>query len=122
LLEPHPTRSLEGESIEYEECTNSPCASGGLHMPNKQSFMNFAARVKRLRGNSVCVTFPTLSAGTSPSEGAAFPSNTKVRRTVSCPDMKRTWIISASNTTNSPVLDEKEEEEHKIEVIFQTDC
>jgi hypothetical protein len=71
-----------------------------------------------MRFNSVCGASPTLSAGTSPSEGAAFPTRASVRRANSCPDMKRSCIISTSNSANSPLLDEKEEEEHKETQVF----
>ncbi|KAF4532213.1 hypothetical protein B566_EDAN002276 [Ephemera danica] len=113
------SRMLEGVTAEFDECSDSACVSGGLHMPNKQSLLDFARRVNRLRVHSVCVPCPTLSAGASPSEGAAFPLYTKVRRTVSCPDMKRSWIFTSgnNNSANSPVLDEKEEEEPKNELV-----
>ncbi|CAB3374516.1 Hypothetical predicted protein [Cloeon dipterum] len=98
--EQHNCKTLN-ESGEYEECQyaqGSPCTSEGLHMPDSQSLLTIARRVRsqaRDRYNSLC----SASSGTSPSEGPNFPITTKMRRISSCPNMKR--------------LDEKDE--HKNE-------
>ncbi|XP_054274204.1 hamartin [Macrosteles quadrilineatus] len=95
---------------ELEECHLEACTAGkGLCMPNSNSMRDFARQVKsRLRFYSQChpdASCPGLSTGSSPSEGYCIPVNTKVRRTNSCPEMKKT----SSSLERHPV--EKVEEE-----------
>lgn len=84
---------MEGDEC-LQEQSGSPCASGGLHMPN--SVMNFTRRA-RMRYFSHCVPpvqYPISSdsnigsTGSSPGNGTSFPSG-KVRRTNSCPEMEK---------------------------------
>lgn len=85
---------MDGDEC-LQEQSGSPCASGGLHMPN--SVMNFTRRAHRMRYFSTCL--PSVhqqimsdrnigSTGSSPGNGASFPSG-KVRRTNSCPEMEK---------------------------------
>lgn len=89
--------------IDGEEClqeqSGSPCASGGLHMPN--SVMNFTRRAHhRMRYFSQCLPGSVAQAilsdttigstGSSPGEGGSFPISTRVRRANSCPEMEKT--------------------------------
>lgn len=58
MLHEHPTRGDHDHDDDYEECqqdTGSPCTTGGLHMPNSKSMLDFARQVKsRLRFYSQC--------------------------------------------------------------------
>ena len=50
-----------------------------------------------------------FSTGSSPNEGSEFPLDAKVRRTNSCPEMKKTLSVSILSVERP--LEEKEEEE-----------
>lgn len=89
---------MDGDEC-LQEQSGSPCASGGLHMPN--SVMNFTRRAHRMRYFSQCL--PSVhhqiqsdshygSTGSSPGNGTSFPS-AKVRRTNSCPEIEKTPAI-----------------------------
>ncbi|XP_019873494.1 hamartin isoform X2 [Aethina tumida] len=71
----------------------SPCAAGGLHIPNSKSMMSFAHQISRLRYYSQCNTEPERiesPTGSTPGNGGiGFPESTTVRRTNSCPNMKK---------------------------------
>ncbi|XP_050300815.1 hamartin isoform X2 [Anthonomus grandis grandis] len=77
----------------------SPCAAGGLHMPNSKSINNFKKRIRRFRKDSQCSAEPDLSdtvqmsTGSSPGNGLPIGNNSTVRRAKSCPDMKKTPYI-----------------------------
>lgn len=90
-----------------EDDRSSPCAAGGLHMPNSKSMKDFAKRVQRLRHHSQCTAesdlHDTLS-GSSPEM-----DSTKVRRANSCPEMKKSPVSSIKDNV-SRTLDETDEE------------
>lgn len=115
VLQELPARGDHDHDEDYEECqqdTGSPCTTGGLHMPNSKSMLDFARQVKsRLRFYSQCHqdSYIGLSTGSSPNEGSEFPVDAKVRRTNSCPEMKKTSSVSILSVERP--LEEKEEEE-----------
>ncbi|KAK7868191.1 hypothetical protein R5R35_003057 [Gryllus longicercus] len=104
---------------DYEECeqeTGSPCTSGGLHMPNSRSMLDFARRVHhRQRFYSQCLPesgnegVVGLSTGSSPGQGSNFPLQDKVRRANSCPEMKKGPGLPTAEVNISRPLDETEE-------------
>lgn len=105
---------LDGEEC-LQEQSGSPCASGGLHMPN--SVMDITRKVRRMRYHSQCLPsvhhHPILSdnnigsTGSSPGNAAPFPSG-KVRRTNSCPEMEKT---QGADLKVDFTVDEREESE-----------
>ncbi|KAK6627296.1 hypothetical protein RUM44_009773 [Polyplax serrata] len=85
-----------GEDIEdCQQDIGSPCNSGGLHMPNSRSMLNFHQSVHRLRYFSQCgpespanqVEDATRQNSNS-QESILLPSN-YVRRAQSCPEMEK---------------------------------
>uniref|UniRef100_A0A1B6DIZ6 Hamartin n=1 Tax=Clastoptera arizonana TaxID=38151 RepID=A0A1B6DIZ6_9HEMI len=111
VLQEIPSRIDQDPEDEYEECQlelGSPCLSGGLHMPNSKSMMDFARQIKsRHRYYSQCQS--GLSSGSSPSENSGFLVDTKVRRANSCPEIKKT--LSSSTLVLDKPLVEKEEDD-----------
>ncbi|RZC40323.1 hamartin, partial [Asbolus verrucosus] len=97
----------ETASENMEDDRSSPCAAGGLHMPNSRSMKDFAKRVQRLRHHSQCTAesdhHETLS-GSSPEMDSG-----KVRRANSCPEMKKSPVSSIKDNV-SRTLDETDEE------------
>lgn len=90
---------------EYGECVEAGevggCNEGGLHMPDPRSIIQFARQVNRLRFHSQCQPDTFLlaqigvSSGSSPRDGATFLDQ-KVRRAVSCPEMKKDTSFSGA--------------------------
>lgn len=98
------------DSLDFndEQEHGSPCTEGGLHMPNSASMTNFAKNMRRLRYHSQCNPEPEKSkTSTGSSPGTTFQSNT-VRRANSCPEIKKSPILSKENKTKP--LDETDEE------------
>ncbi|XP_075228593.1 tuberous sclerosis 1 protein hamartin isoform X1 [Lycorma delicatula] len=117
------------EEVEcYDECQQeigSPCTSGGLHMPNSQSMRDFARRVNRLRYYSYTCqgSEPPIvmtSTGSSLSEGSSFPADAKVRRAISCPEMKKS--VSVLSAGDRLPLDENEEDETHLVPMARIEC
>ncbi|XP_060535655.1 hamartin isoform X2 [Cylas formicarius] len=74
----------------------SPCAAGGLHMPNSKSMNSFKRRIRRFRYHSQCnpdLDRIEISSSSSPGNGLNFPGNTIVRRANSCPEMEKSQVV-----------------------------
>ncbi|XP_019761894.1 hamartin isoform X3 [Dendroctonus ponderosae] len=99
----------DGEEVEQ----GSPCAVGGLHMPNSKSIDNFKKRIRRYRYHSQCNTEPDrveTSTGSSPGNGISFATtNLTVRRANSCPDMKKSPHVPAKGNKSRPFYETDEE-------------
>lgn len=100
---------------EYDDCEQehgSPCTSGGLHMPNSHSLQAFASRVKRLRYYSQCAPETTRADprnGPDSTCSPSLPSNIKVRRANSCPEMKKNFPNAISSEITKGPFDESDE-------------
>ncbi|KAK7573363.1 hypothetical protein V9T40_010554 [Parthenolecanium corni] len=93
---------FEGCVIENSE---SPCSSGGLHMPDSRSLHNFVKEIRRIRHHSQCHSESgNFSTGTSPQDIPGSFNDAKVRRTHSCPEIKKNSpsTIFASTSLNKP--------------------
>ncbi|CAH0547663.1 unnamed protein product [Brassicogethes aeneus] len=92
----------------------SPCAAGGLHIPNSKSMIVFANQIKRLRHHSQCSNMEAdrneSTTGSSPGNGTAFPDNATVRRTNSCPDMKKSPAAPQAKESLDNTLVETDED------------
>lgn len=99
--------ALDDEPTGLNECSNTTCPSGGLHMVDHKSMVAFAKRVNRLRYHSHCISGSDYNASLGPSPGTS-PSSTSsttghfngrsrfMQRSLSCPDIKK------------PAVDDKE--------------
>lgn len=110
---------------EYDLEHGSPCAKGGLHMPNSKSMNEFAKRV-RLRYHSQCAPeFERTDDSSSQNNGKKLfavvvrsinnryfkgsSTNAKVRRANSCPEMKKVPCNSTKDSANKQLGVTREE-------------
>lgn len=93
-----------------DQCSTTTCPSGGLHMADHKSMVAFANRVKRLRYHSYCISGSDYntslgpSPGTSPSStssGAISARSRYMKRSMSCPDIKKPVIDDKDINTQS---------------------
>lgn len=94
----------------------SPCAQGGLHMPNSQSMHEFKKLINRMRYHSQCG--PDLDRNETSSASSGL-SSLKVRRANSCPEMKKIPCAPVKESNTKP-LDPTNEEgnENQPETIL----
>ncbi|XP_065217952.1 hamartin isoform X2 [Planococcus citri] len=103
---------------EFDPCalekSGSPCSSGGLHMPDQKLMGNFALYMQHMRHrqHSQCTSdSERFSPSNSPQDRVNYFKNSKVRRTNSCPEMKKDSPNSTTLSSDSPVLEERDENE-----------
>ncbi|KAL0280269.1 UNVERIFIED_CONTAM: hypothetical protein PYX00_001611 [Menopon gallinae] len=89
----HPPHEEELEDCQQD--IGSPCNSGGLHMPNSRSMLNFQQSVHRLRyysqcgSDSQCNQVDETNLSLSEPKASMFASSLQVRRAHSCPEIKK---------------------------------
>ncbi|GJQ87097.1 putative hamartin protein [Trypoxylus dichotomus] len=112
----HEIEGFRGNEDDVDNCEQehgSPCTEGGLHMPNSVSMNNITLRLRRLRFHSQCADDTEKferSTGSSPGNAISFPNNISVRRAYSCPEMKKSPIISGKDNINAKALLETDED------------
>ncbi|XP_022905445.1 hamartin [Onthophagus taurus] len=105
-------RADENLDNNCEQEHGSPCTEGGLHMPNSKSINDFTKRIQRLRYSSQCADDAEkyeLSTGSSPGNAVSYPNN-QVRRTNSCPEMKKSPVVPANKDNINKTLIETDED------------
>lgn len=110
------TRFSSGNDDDVDNCEQehgSPCTEGGLHMPNSKSINDLTIRIRRLRYHSQCADDSEKyerSTGSSPGNAMSYPSNISVRRANSCPEMKKSPVVSGKDNMNDKTLLETDED------------
>lgn len=104
-----------GNDDDVDNCEQehgSPCTEGGLHMPNSKSINDLTIRIRRLRYHSQCADDDKYerSTGSSPGNAISYPNNISVRRANSCPEMKKSPIVSGKDSMNDKTLLETDED------------
>ncbi|KAI4469373.1 hamartin [Holotrichia oblita] len=112
----HEVEGFRGNDDDVDNCEQehgSPCTEGGLHMPNSKSINDLTIRIRRLRYHSQCADDSDKyerSTGSSPGNAISYPNNISVRRANSCPEMKKSPVVSGKDNMNDKTLLETDED------------
>lgn len=103
----------------------SPCSRGGLHMPDTSSIMWFKTHRKpRPRYQTECTIPTSQSLGLTSPRDVYPPVESRVRRAMSCPEMKKSGGGSMTGSVGSagPPLPEENEDPSHIEICTSEDA